>query len=107
LNTGEWVAYHATTEQLCTAVEAIRARGLVLAVETVPESWKPELTVLDPTLDQTSNLSAYNTAVGGKSLDVVTTWAPSWYRDSKPTSTFVLVHAPGIPGQDVRPAPST
>ena len=63
--------------------------------------------VLDPILDQTSNVSAYNTAVGGKSLDVVTTWAPSWYRDSKPTSTFALVHAPGIPGQDVRPSPST
>jgi hypothetical protein len=64
-------------------------------------------TVLDPILDQTSNLAAFNEAVGGKSLDVVTTWAPSWYRDGSPTSTFSLVNAPGIPGPTVRPAPVT
>jgi hypothetical protein len=62
-------------------------------------------TVLDPILDQTSNLAAFNAAVGGKSLDVVTTWGPSWYRDGSPTSTFSLVNAPGIPGPAVRPAP--
>jgi hypothetical protein len=64
-------------------------------------------TVLDPILDQTSNLAAFQAAVGGKSLDVVTTWAPSWYRDGDPTSTFALINAPGIPGPTVRPAPVT
>ena len=62
-------------------------------------------TVLDPILDQTSNLAAFNVAVGGKSTDVLTTWAPGWYRDGSPTSTFSLVNAPGIPGPAVRPAP--
>ena len=33
---GEWVAYHATDGQLRQAVEAIRARGLALAVEAGP-----------------------------------------------------------------------
>ena len=64
-------------------------------------------TVLDPILDQTSNLAAFNIAVGGQSLDVVTTWAPSWYRDGLPTSTFALVNAPGIPGPGTRPVPAT
>jgi len=64
-------------------------------------------TVLDPILDQTSNLAAFNIAVGGQSLDVVTTWAPSWYRDGLPTSTFALVNAPGIPGPETRPIPAT
>lgn len=64
-------------------------------------------TVLDPILDQTSNLAAYDAAVGSKSSDVVTTWAPSWYRDGKPTSNFALVNAPGIPGPAMRPDPST
>jgi hypothetical protein len=63
--------------------------------------------VLDPILDQTSNLAAFNAAVGGKALDVVTTWAPSWYRDGDPTGTFALVNAPGIPPASVRPAPIT
>jgi hypothetical protein len=33
---GEWVAYHATPDQLRAAVDGIRARGLVLAVEMGP-----------------------------------------------------------------------
>jgi len=61
--------------------------------------------VLDPILDQTSNLAAFNVAVGGKSTEVLTTWAPGFYRDGSPTSTFSLVNAPGIPGPAVRPAP--
>jgi hypothetical protein len=63
-------------------------------------------TVLDPILDQTSNLAAFDAAVGAQSLDVVTTWAPSWYRDGNPTTSFALVNAPGIPAASVRPAPA-
>lgn len=39
---GEWVAYHATPDQLRTAVEAIRNRGLALAVEAGPLDPPPE-----------------------------------------------------------------
>jgi len=39
---GEWVAYHATPAQLRTAVEAIRDRGLALAVEAGPLDPPPE-----------------------------------------------------------------
>ena len=39
---GEWVAYHATPDQLRTAVEAIRDRGMALAVEAGPLDPPPE-----------------------------------------------------------------
>jgi hypothetical protein len=39
---GEWVAYHATSAQLRQAVEDIRRRGLVLAVEAGPLDPPPE-----------------------------------------------------------------
>ena len=39
---GEWVAYHATPDQLRTAIEGIRARGLALAVEMGPLDPPPE-----------------------------------------------------------------
>jgi hypothetical protein len=39
---GEWVAYHATPDQLRTAVEAIRDRGLALGVEAGPLDPPPE-----------------------------------------------------------------
>jgi hypothetical protein len=39
---GEWVAYHATASQLQVAVEAIRSRGLALAVEMGPLDPPPE-----------------------------------------------------------------
>jgi F5/8 type C domain len=39
---GEWVAYHATPDQLRTAVGAIRDRGLALAVEAGPLDPPPE-----------------------------------------------------------------
>jgi hypothetical protein len=64
-------------------------------------------TILDPVLDATSNVGAFNAAVGAKALDVVTTWAPSWYRDGQPTSTFALVNAPGILPATIRPIPAS
>jgi hypothetical protein len=39
---GEWVAYHATPEQLRAAIDGIMARGLVLAVEMGPLDPPPE-----------------------------------------------------------------
>lgn len=62
-------------------------------------------TVLDPMLDQVSNVAAFDASVGGDGIGVVTSWAPSWFRDGAPTGSFSLVNAPGIPAQDVRPTP--
>jgi hypothetical protein len=64
-------------------------------------------TILDPILDATSNLAAFNAAVGSRALEVVTSWAPGWYRDSQPTSTFALINAPGILPVTVRPVPGS